>query len=86
MALNVSSSPVAFLEVHHPLVSGPADERLLGSFSSMAVASLCYLAIIASLSYINSKNIKERRAFNVKGISVVHNFIMAVYSFYAAVG
>jgi len=66
---------------------GPKDERFLGKFEDLIFMSVFYVVSISILSlYMRSRrNAKPPQPYNVKMFSVVHNFIMGLYSLVSAI-
>jgi len=70
---------------------GPPDSRPLGKWEDLLAGSAAYLVIITVLSLFmrSRRNAKDKngdptpQGYNVTAISMVQNFLMAIYSFYA---
>jgi len=64
------------------------DARPFGSFTAMILMTLLYLLIISVFSYFmaSRRSQKPPQGVNVYYLSLVHNLVMCLYSFYALIG
>lgn len=64
----------------------PYDDRFLGSLNGMLFGAIFYVVMVAALSFAMFDRRKRNKPFSFKGASIVHNFIMTVYSLWAFIG
>jgi len=73
-----------FLEPSWEWIHTPLDQRPLVSTEAMVGISIGYVVMVWSLQ--RYMEIRKGEPFNIKYLTIVHNFFMAVYSFYALLG